>query len=206
MSLFPSVKNYHIILSSGSPRRLEILNQFGIYPTVVVSSFEEDLAKCEPVEYVTQTALHKAQDVISNLEIYKPTVVISADTIVSSDGGICEKPQSPEHHLQMLQQFNGSEKVKIYTAVHLFKFNDTDKSKFKHVNFVSETTVKFRQSSAELLQRYVQSPEGKDAAGGFKIQGTGAVLIESIQGDYLNVVGLPSKCAIELEQLCSECQ
>jgi septum formation protein len=124
-----------------------------------------------------------------------PSLVIAADTILLSGNTIIEKPMNPKQHFNMLRHLRDKKSHKVFTGVACIAPLDVP----VHPGYcirtcVEETTVFFGHPEVvtdEVLMAYVQSGEGTDAAGGYKIQEGGGVLIEKIVGDYSNVVGLP---------------
>lgn len=121
-------------------------------------------------------------------------VVIGADTVVAIDGNILGKPTSRENAVEMLNMLSGREHS-VFTGVTIF--NGRDKTSF----FV-ETKVKFFELTQNELEWYVSTGECDDKAGAYGIQGKGSVLVEKIDGDYFNVVGLPvSKLYRELKNV-----
>jgi septum formation protein len=122
-------------------------------------------------------------------------LVIAADTILLSHNAIIEKPSNPKHHFNMLRHLRDMKAHKVFTGVACIAPLEVP----IHPGYclrttVEETTVFFGSEDVvtdDVLKAYVESGEGADAAGGYKIQEGGAVLIERIQGDYPNVVGLP---------------
>lgn len=130
--------------------------------------------------------------------------MIAADTILLSQNSIVEKPNNPKHHFQMLRRLRDTKSHKVFTGVACIAPLEVP----VHPGYclrttVEETTVYFGGEDIvtdEVLHAYVQSGEGSDAAGGYKIQEGGGVLIERIQGDYTNVVGLPIH-AVRLQKI-----
>ncbi|WFD42188.1 hypothetical protein MPSI1_000827 [Malassezia psittaci] len=190
--------NKRVVLASGSPRRVEILASVGLRPEVVPSLFQEDLPKNEFIgegvhEYPVQTASHKAMEVYKRLVEQRPEsppdLVIAADTIVVSGDEILEKPADKLDNLRMLADLNGHSCI-VMTGVAIVHPTLISPG-FKVRTLVEKTDLKFADTGAELLQAYVDSEEGLDRAGGFAIQGRGALLIKGIKGDYNNVVGFP---------------
>ncbi|EPY53157.1 maf-like protein [Schizosaccharomyces cryophilus OY26] len=201
------LKDKRVILASGSPRRKELFRQMGFSNIEIsVSGFAEDLAKSAyitPWEYAADTSSQKALAVYQNLatEEDSPEIVIAADTVLILDSEIIEKPSDPKHHLSILKKLRDSrEPHKVFTAVSVIVPMDVP----IHPGYVmkthlEETQVKFDPSlSDEFLEAYVRSGEGVDKAGGYGIQGFGALLVESIQGDYSNIVGLPLRATFRL--------
>lgn len=189
-----------VILASGSPRRKQILEeQLGFKNiTVIPSLFKEDLNKDNrtPFQYVLDTATEKALDVYrSEIDADKePSIVLAADTIVVAGELILEKPKSPAHHFDMLKHIRDSPfPHKVYTAVvAVVPFEVPITPGYALETYIEESIVHFDKALPdEFLRSYVESGEGADAAGGYKIQGRGAVLVRSIDGDFFNVMGLP---------------
>ena len=169
-------------LASNSPRRLELLQQIGISPEVSPSQVNEDLwdRQIPPELLVRKLAIAKAQDV--NVPSFDG-VVLGADTIVLSQNKILEKPKDLEDARQMLSFLSGSTH-EVLTGIALLYKHEVQSD-------VVRTNVTFRNLSREEIDLYLQTNEWKDKAGGYGIQGRGALLVSSIQGCYNNVVGLP---------------
>lgn len=181
-----------IILASGSPRRIELLDQFNIEFEVVPSKIEEVTRNHEtPVQTVMGLAFEKANDVAS---VYPDALVIASDTIVFKDN-ILGKPSSRAEAKAMLDTLNG--KVhEVYTGVALIYKNDN----ISVVDY-EKTTVTFNILTDEQIEKYLITNEPLDKAGAYGIQGIGALLVKKIDGDYFNVMGLPlSKLSQLLEK------
>ncbi|XP_043849203.1 probable bifunctional dTTP/UTP pyrophosphatase/methyltransferase protein isoform X2 [Dromiciops gliroides] len=186
-----------VVLASASPRRQEILNCAGLRFEVVPSRFKETLDKASfamPYEYAMETAKQKALEVANRMNVKdfrSPDVVIGADTIVTVDGLILEKPVDKRDAYNMLSRLNG--KVhSVFTGVAIVHCNSKDKQLETEVfEFYEETKVKFSDLSEELLWEYIHSGEPMDKAGGYGIQALGGMLVEYVHGDFLNVVGFP---------------
>ena len=185
-----------IILASASPRRSEILNNLGLRFDVVVSDADESSisADCPAELYVQELALLKAAASAKKTEPKKDGVVISADTVVVLDGKILGKPKDREDAAQMLKMLSGREHS-VITGICVLRLKDA----FSVCESVV-TKVKFKDLSPELIERYVATNEPLDKAGAYGIQGKGAVLVERIDGDYFNVVGLPVSKLCEILQ------
>lgn len=173
------------ILASGSPRRKELLSRMGIKFEVVISDADEkSVTKDVPVRlYVQELALLKASAVAKNLG--KDTVIISADTVVTLDGKVLGKPKDKEDAHKMLTALSGREH-EVYTGVCVMRRSDS-KVTCKSVC----TRVKFKSLTEDRIDAYIATGEPMDKAGAYGIQGVGSMLIEGIDGDYFNVVGLP---------------
>lgn len=211
------------ILASGSPRRREILASVGLPVDVIPSEFIENLDKesfSHPCEYVKENAKQKAVEVWKRLmetDIRKPDLVIGADTVVTLDEVIYEKPNDARDAFNMLSKLSG-QKHTVFTGVALVtplqasQQQATDErsipiippsSPKESVDFVvttfhEATDVTMTEMSDSIIQGYIETGEPFDKAGGYGIQGIGGSLIEGIRGDYFNVMGLP------LHRLCKE--
>lgn len=191
------IGNYKFILCSSSPRRLEILKQIGFNPLVEKSNFKEDLNKSEyadPIDYVRDTSYYKLVDVCENTSHDGPLLFLSADTVIISGDKILEKPNNFENNVKMLKTLresqNNGEIIKIVTCCTLCKVIEGVKDIKK---FDSITEIKLVDDiTDEFIIEYCKSGEGLEVAGGFKIQGFGAILFKEIRGDYYNCVGLPA--------------
>ncbi|MGN0148652.1 MAG: Maf family protein [Clostridia bacterium] len=175
------------ILASGSPRRKELLSAIGIDFDVVVSDADEDsISKDAPVEiYVQELALLKAAATAKNVLKKKKALIIAADTIVTLDGKILGKPQDEDDAFNMLSELSGRTHA-VYTGYCVMRISDG----FTVCNRV-KTDVTFKLLDDEKIRSYIRTGEPMDKAGAYGIQGLGALLIEKIDGDYFNVVGLP---------------
>ena len=173
-----------IILASGSPRRKELLSQLiGDSFEIMVSSYEESaISGMNPEELVLRHAVQKGLDIAGKLDA---GVVISADTMVLCDGELLGKPASASDARQMLEQISGC-RIQVITG--LFLIDVTTGKEFKDV---VSTLVSIKQLSADEIASYIDSGEPMGKAGAFAIQGKGAAIVEMIEGDYSNVVGLP---------------
>ncbi len=172
-----------IILASGSPRRRELLERMGVREFTVVSpdadeSLEEGLPPAEQVERLSR---RKAEAVAAQVEA--DALVIAADTVVALDGAILGKPADEEEAFRMLSALSGV-RHQVYTGV-------TVTQNGKTLTGHEVTSVDVRPLEAEEVELYIATGECMDKAGAYGIQGYGALLIEGINGDYYNVMGLP---------------
>ena len=172
-----------IILASASPRRTELLKLLGCKFKVVPSKTEEKVSlSLSPAQNVKRVSRLKALDVVSRVS---KGIIIAADTVVVFQGKILGKPRDKRKAQAMLKQLSGKEH-KVITGITVID------AKTKDIKQTTVTTkVKFRKLSKELINRYIATGEPLDKAGAYGIQGKGSLLIESIKGDYFNVVGLP---------------
>lgn len=173
-----------IVLASQSPRRRELLAGLGMEFTVLVdSSPVVDLPGEEPSEMVKRLSMEKVKNVAVRTE--EPSLVVGADTVVVLDGNILGKPKDRQDAEEMLRSLSGREHT-VYTGVAVL-----DTASGLAEGFAEATKVRFRPLSEEEITSYIQSGEPMDKAGGYGIQGKGALLVAGIDGDYFNVVGLP---------------
>ena len=175
------------ILASGSPRRKELLELMGLEFKVIVSQADEDSVSkdLKPELYVQELALLKASATAKEVLRNKNAVIISADTIVTLDGQILGKPKDEDDAFNMLSKLSGREQ-EVYTGYCVMRISDG-----KAVCGKVRTKVKFKDLSDDKIRGYINSGEPMDKAGAYGIQGLGSLLIEKIDGDYFNVVGLP---------------
>ncbi len=170
-----------VILASGSPRRRELLEQANIEYTVEPADIEEVTSETRPSKVVEDLSRQKAVAVAAN---HKGEIVLAADTVVAFEDKILGKPQDEEDAFRMLMDLSGKTH-QVYTGVTIVDTNG-------NINTFSECTeVTMYPNSPEAIKSYIASGEPMDKAGAYGIQGLGAVLVESIKGDYNNVVGLP---------------
>lgn len=180
-----------IILASGSPRRKELLEKLGIKFEVEPSGFEETVVpSLMPDELVKQLSAGKAKNIASK---HQNALVIGADTIVSFKNTVLGKPQTKEKAKEMLRALSGN----VHSVFTGFTIIDTDSGKI--ISKAVETKVHFRKLTDQEIDNYVNTDEPLDKAGAYAIQGIGALLVEKIDGDCNNVVGLPlAELAISL--------
>ena len=171
-----------IILASASPRRAQFLSQIGFSFKTIPSAVEEIVTDHDPVEVAKDLALKKADDIAEN---YPDQIVIGADTVVFVDKRILGKPATEEDAQAMLRILSGRTHI-VYTA-----FAIVHKLKKKKVVGIESTEVTFRNLAEQDIIRYVDSGSPMDKAGAYGIQDQSAVFVESIHGDFYNVVGLP---------------
>ncbi len=178
-----------IILASASPRRKELLEKIGLRFEVEPSNYEEDMrSELEPHELAKRVSLEKAKAVASK---HKNAIVIAADTFIVFGGKILGKPQTELEAKKMLQTINGQS----HSVITGFTVIETDKN--KALSRAVETKVYIRRLTLEEIDAYVKSKEPLDKAGGYAIQGLGSVIVEKIEGDYFNVMGLPLSAITE---------
>ncbi len=171
-----------IVLASSSPRRVKLLKQLGVPFEVVepVGVHEEDDGV--PEEVVLRNAQAKADHVASKLD---EGIVIGADTIVVLGETIIGKAMTDQEATEMLTALQGrTHRVLTGLAV-------VDASSKQTETDVVETHVTFQPLTEDEIARYVASGEPLGKAGGYAVQGLGAVIVEEVHGCFYNVVGLP---------------
>lgn len=169
-----------LILASNSPRRAEILTKGGFSFEKRVADTDETLpANLSPAAAVETLAQRKGRAVFRAAD----EVVLAADTVVALDNRILGKPKDENDAKEMLRALSGHTHS-VFTGVYI---TDGKREFLFHV----QTRVTFYQLTDAEIDAYVQSGEPMDKAGAYGIQGRGALLVEKIDGDYLNVVGLP---------------
>jgi septum formation protein len=177
-----------LLLASTSPQRRAILEQLGIPFDVIAPKYEErDVEAQNALRIVQEHAQGKARSVVDEAD-GRP--VIGVDTAVVLGGEVFGKPADAGEAEQMLERLSGQRHAVISGLCLLtpgWEFVDAD-----------TTLVTFRTLTPRDLAAYVGSGEWENRAGAYAIQGRGAALVESIQGDYLNVVGLPASLLVRV--------
>jgi len=177
-----------LLLASTSPQRRAILEQLGIPFEVVAPDYvEHDPPEADSVELVREHALGKARSVAAHAG-NRP--VLGVDTAVSLGGRIYGKPASAEEAEQMLEELAGETHVVVSGLCLLTPGWEV----VEH----DSTRVTFRELTPRELAHHLTNGEWEGRAGGYAIQGRGAALVEEIEGDYLNVVGLPAALLVRL--------
>ena len=175
-----------LLLASRSPQRRAILEQLRIPFDVVPPDYvEDDPPDADPAELVRRHALGKARSVLE-----PGSLVLGVDTTVVLDGRVYAKAAGPDEARQMLAALSGRTHT-VVSGVCLLGPEVV-------VVEVETTDVTFRPLSPELIEAYVESGEWEGRAGAYAIQGLGGRLVARIDGDYLNVVGLPGALLLSL--------
>ena len=172
-----------LILASRSPQRRAILEQLGVDFRVAAPDVEE-LTEGEPRRLVVQNARRKAAAVAG-------ARVLGVDTAVVLDGRAFGKPREPAEAETFLRRLSGrTHEVMSGVALRDERGDRSD---------VAVTRVRFRLLEPDDINWYLASGEWRERAGGYAIQGQGAALVEAIEGDYWNVVGLPVAALLRLD-------
>jgi septum formation protein len=177
-----------LLLASTSPQRRAILEQLGLPFDVVAPRYSEhDEPGLSAVELVRAHAQGKARSVAEEAE-ERP--VLGVDTAVVLDGEVFGKPGGEEEAAAMLGRLGG----RTHAVVSGLCLATPAWEVVEH----EETRVTFREFTPRDVARYVGAGEWQGRAGAYAIQGLGAALVERIEGDYLNVVGLPAALLVRL--------
>ena len=171
-----------LILASGSPRRRQLLEQIGLTFVVRSSDVDESVSPgLTPAQVVESLSARKGEAVAA--EAAPGDLVLSADTVVALDGAILGKPRDRAEAEAMLTALSGRTH-QVYTGVTLLQDG-------RRLTEHEVTAVTFRPLSPEEIAAYVSTGEPMDKAGAYGIQDLGALLVERLEGDYFNVMGLP---------------
>ena len=176
-----------LLLASRSPQRRAILEQLGIPFDAIVPQYEEEPTGADPVAEVERRAQGKARS-IAGIAAKRP--VLGVDTEVVLAGRVYGKPADAAEAEAMLEELSG----KTHEVVSGLCLLTPAWEELQH----AVTRVAFRTLTPRELGLYVVGEEWRERAGGYAIQGLGAALVESIEGDYLNVVGLPAALLVDL--------
>ena len=178
-----------IILASTSPRRKELLEKINLKFEVDASDCEEDTNPgLEPEELVRQLSIKKAKSVAAR---HKNAIIIAADTIGVMGDKILGKPHTENEASKMLQTISG----KSHLVITGFSILDPNTNKI--FTGTVNTRVYIKKLTGHEIDAYVKTGEPLDKAGAYAIQGIGAVIVEKIEGDYYNVMGLPLNALTE---------
>lgn len=170
-----------IILASGSPRRRALLSELGLTFEIYKPDADESHSPDEaPEKLCARLSRLKAE---SGAKKFPDAIIIAADTIVVIDGKILGKPKNRGEAFEMLKTLQDREHV-VMTGVCVCENS-------RILSHVESTRVKFRPLSDEQIRAYISTGECDDKAGAYAVQGKGSLLVEKINGDYFNVVGLP---------------
>ena len=183
------IGRHKLVLASGSPRRLGLLNQAGIEPDKLLpADIDEIPLKGElPRAYATRLARAKAEvalDAVRRSDELRGAFVVAADTVVAVGRRILPKAELLDEAAQCLRLLSGRSH-RVYSGVCIV----TPKEAFRQR--LVETRVRFKRLSKEDLEAYLASGEWRSKAGGYAIQGLAGSFVVKIVGSYTNVVGLP---------------
>jgi septum formation protein len=176
-----------LLLASRSPQRRAILEQLGVEFEIRVADVDE-LEHGDPREIALANARRKAAAIARQAP---DRLVLGVDTVVALDAEIYGKPRDPDAARATLTVLSGR-RHEVVSGICLIDSAATRTA-------TATTGVQFRVLSEATIDWYVRTDEWRERAGGYAIQGRGVALVERIEGDYLNVVGLPVAALLELE-------
>lgn len=193
------------ILASGSPRRRELLEKAGVKFLVFQVKADEALSGEEAADAAkaAETLAERKAGAAVQAVLAQPHLgqitIIGADTMVVLDGKIYGKPRSAEAAQATLRALSGKTH-QVITGVSVWRvlYGGPDDVQMGRRNFNVKSEVTFRDLTDEEIAAYVRTGESRDKAGAYGIQGEGAKLVASYEGDYDNIVGLPVKALLEL--------
>ncbi|MCH1570938.1 MAG: Maf family protein [Longimicrobiales bacterium] len=182
------LEEIRIILASQSPRRADVLRQLGIVAEVRPADVDESYRAGEtPHDYVERLARTKAEAAFPR---DGDALVVGGDTVVVHAGQVLGKPADEAAAVEMLVGLSGS-RHQVLSGISLAGPGGVFGS-------VATTTVRMQRYDRDTAAAYVATGEPMDKAGGYGIQGLGAALVDSIDGDYYAVVGFPVAAFLEL--------
>lgn len=189
MSVVTINSEHPLCLGSASPRRRELLSGSSIPLRIVVGDIDEEPEPAEfPLRYLERVVNDKLQAVAKRgPELDGCAALLVADTIVRIEDEVIGKPKDLADALVLLQRLSGREHI-VHTRYAISLPGSFARASVEHT---VTSRVSLRAAPDSLLQRYAATGEGLDKAGAYAVQGIGAFLVESIQGSYSNVVGLP---------------
>jgi septum formation protein len=182
-----------LVLASTSPRRAEILRSVGWpFETLAIPIDETPWDSEDPAAYVKRLARGKAEAAAQRAP---ESIVLGADTTVVVDGLMLSKPTDEEEARAMLRRLSGRWH-EVLTGVALIRTGREAQSLVAH----QVTRVRFARMTDAEINWYVATREPMDKAGAYAIQGSAALFIEEVEGDYWNIVGLPVRLVYKLAQ------
>ena len=200
-----------LILASGSPQRSALLSRLHVPFVVIRPNIEEKADRSDPMQFARTVSRHKAETVrdrISGMRDFargdavsddalvlsrvidaREVWILGTDTLIDLQGDILGKPSDAVNAREMLERLSGVEHD-VITAMALLRYRIED-----GVSYIREdadrTSVRFGSLTETEIGRYIDSGDWEHAAGAYRIQSLGEMLVESIRGSYTNVVGLP---------------
>lgn len=171
-----------MILASASPRRKEILENFGFSFKTIVKNIDETSDKTRAEEKILEIAEKKAKAAAID---FPDENVVGADTVVVVDGKILGKPKDEKEAFSMLKSLSGRSH-EVITAFSFININ-------KNISYSDYeiTKVYFKNLTDDEINWYINTKEPMDKAGAYGIQGKGAFFVEKIEGDFFSVMGFP---------------
>jgi nucleoside triphosphate pyrophosphatase len=177
------------VLASASPRRRELLTALGVEFEVVATGVAE-ITRGEPQDVVLANARAKA--LVGQELAGSDRAVLGVDTDVVIDGEVLGKPGTAQEAETALRTLSARKHEVISALVVLGPASSPERHALEH------TTVRFRALSEQMIRLYLASEEWRDRAGGYAVQGLGAMFVEKIEGDLANVIGMPIQAFAQL--------
>ena len=171
-----------MILASASPRRKEILENFGFSFKTIVKNIDETSDKTRAEEKILEIAEKKARATAID---FPDENIVGADTVVVVDGKILGKPKDEKEAFSMLKSLSG----RSHEVITAFSFININKN-ISYSNY-EITKVYFKNLTDDEINWYINTKEPMDKAGAYGIQGKGAFFVEKIEGDFFSVMGFP---------------
>jgi septum formation protein len=178
-----------LVLASGSPRRLSLINQVGIEPDALrPADIDETPKRGElPRAYATRLARNKAETALGMVRIddeLKGAYILAADTVVAVGRRILPKAELLDEAAQCLRLLSGRNH-RVQTAICLVTPKETFRQRY------IETRVRFKRLSEQDIEAYLASGEWRGKAGGYAAQGIAGGFVVKLVGSYSNIIGLP---------------
>ncbi len=178
----------NIILASKSPRRSQILKEFGYKFSVVTVQtseiFNENLSLNDALCEISKTKVQAYLDVTDKSTIQN-SLIIGCDTVVCNKGQVLGKPANEDEAKLFLKKLSGTDH-EVKTSVSLYHLKNQE-----WLHFVNTSSVKMKSLSEKIILDYIATGEPMDKAGAYAIQGLGAELVDSHKGSWHNIVGFP---------------
>ncbi len=191
-----TIKDIPIVLASGSPRRIKLLQDMGLNPYILTPDCAEDIGtELTPSQTVMALALRKnlrAQEMLAENQPFDDYIVITCDTVVSLEGHILGKPKDAAEAYRMLSALNGKMNS-VYSGVCLQR-----RSSGRLFLFYDKSDVYFYQYGIQDIVAYIGTGEPMDKAGGYAIQGGFGQYCEKVVGSMNNVIGLPTEMIVRM--------
>jgi len=182
-----------MILASKSPRRKEILEEFGFKLQIITEEVAEESNEKDPILWAIEIAKKKAEAVSKN---NRDQWVLAADTVVVYENEFLGKPKDEKDAFEVLKKLSGKNHQVITGVVFINVEANIE------ISFADKTEVYFKQLDESEINWYVETKDPLDKAGSYGIQGKGSIFIERIEGDFFNVMGFPiSKFYDKLKEL-----
>lgn len=207
-----------LILASQSPRRRQLIAEFGLPFECITTCADEKTTETDPEKVAMDISRQKAEWACENMQLNDNEVIIGADTIVVFNGKILGKPKSDDDARRMLKMLSGNTHS-VYTGVTIiWKRAATERAATERAaaertattertatSFAEKTDVTFAAITDDELEAYIKTGDHKDKAGSYGIQGPFSLHIPAICGDYNNVVGFPiARIYNELKKHCDD--